>query len=81
MFKIGDTVIWTTKWGTLYLGSVVACFKDERGIPSLLCNCIGDDYVDRDAVFRFIAAEDSCKIWLGAPTKIIEEKILPPMKY
>jgi hypothetical protein len=72
MFKLGETIVWQTKWGSLFLGKVDALFTDKRGVKCLHANCVDDVYGPRG--FHFIADIDSCKIFLGTSIKTIEHK-------
>jgi len=74
MFKRGEIVIWTTKWGTRYLGQVIALFRDDRQVECLYAKCIDDDLVG----FRFIADVDSCKLFLKTSPKVIEGRVIEP---
>lgn len=77
MFKLDETIVWTTQWGTKYMGSIVALFLDHRNVECVYAKCIDHDMSERQ--FHFIAAVDSCKIFLGKPTKILELKVCPPL--
>jgi len=77
MFKLGDTIIWKTQWGSLFLGKIDALFLDKRGVECLHANCVDDVYGPRG--FHFIADVSSCKLWLGPASRVIEEKVLPPL--
>lgn len=70
MFKLGDTIIWTTQWGTKYLGQAKALFRDNCGVESVYASCIDLDL----AGFHFIAAVNSCTLFVSkrSPPLMIE---------
>lgn len=73
MFRLGEIVVWTTQWGTKYLGEIEALFLDHRSIECLYAKCIDHDLSERN--FRFIADVSSCKIFIGRlPLPVIEGK-------
>ena len=63
MFSLGDTVVWTTEWGTKYLGTITARFTDHTGVE-----CICARFLDPNLThLQFVAAVFSCKLFVGTP--------------